>query len=208
MSQPHITATDRCAARYSCYAQRNGPTSTPRLHPPRMQRPSPRSPPSTGARRVTPATLSGTVRPPPRVSIRLGCNVPAPHHCHRPVRGALQLLRSAERSRLRVICPFRVALGREQRVGPVGSLGDERGRPGLAAGTKPTQRLRHRRPIRVKSRVLYRFASTSCACLRRRITSSGAVSPHGNKSPLASSLKNCGNDSTRSGPSLSSTGPV
>ena len=31
---------------------------------------------------------------------------------------------------------------------------------------------------------------------------------HGNKSPLPSSLRNCGNGSTRSGPSLSSTGPV
>jgi hypothetical protein len=125
---------------------------TQAFHPPRLQRPCPTSLPSTGARRVTPATLSGTVQAPPHVSIRLGSNVPAPHHCHRPVRGALHLLRSAERSRLRVICPFRVALGREQRVGPVGSLGHDRGRQGLAAGTKPAQRLRHQRQIRVKSR--------------------------------------------------------
>jgi hypothetical protein len=40
-SQPHVTAIERSAARYTCYAQRNGP------------------------RRVTPATPSGTVRPHP-----------------------------------------------------------------------------------------------------------------------------------------------
>jgi hypothetical protein len=33
-----------------------------------------------------------------RLSFRLGPNVPAPHHCRRPVRGALHLLRPAERS--------------------------------------------------------------------------------------------------------------
>jgi hypothetical protein len=33
-----------------------------------------------------------------RLSFRLGPNVPAPRHCRRPVRGALHLLRPAERS--------------------------------------------------------------------------------------------------------------
>jgi hypothetical protein len=65
-SQPHVTVINRSAARYTCYAQPNGPT-------------------------------------PPRLFICLGPNVPAPRHGHQPVRGALHLLRSAERSRLRVI---------------------------------------------------------------------------------------------------------
>jgi hypothetical protein len=38
-----------------------------------------------------------------RLSFRLGPNVPALRHSRRPVRGALHLLRSAERSRLQVI---------------------------------------------------------------------------------------------------------
>jgi hypothetical protein len=63
-SQPDDMAINRSATRYTCYAQRNGPT------PPRLsiclgtQGPSLTSWPSTGPRRVTPATLSGTVPAP------------------------------------------------------------------------------------------------------------------------------------------------
>jgi hypothetical protein len=42
-----------------------------------------------------------------RLSFRLGPNVPAPRHCRRPVRGALHLLRSAERSTSPTASPVR-----------------------------------------------------------------------------------------------------
>ena len=49
-----------------------------------------------------------------RLSFRLGPNVPALRHSRRPVRGALHLLRSAERSRLRVIDKLSLVPGSQQ----------------------------------------------------------------------------------------------
>jgi hypothetical protein len=76
-SQPHVTVINRSAARYTCYAQPNGPT-------------------------------------PPRLSICLGYKVPAPRHGHQPVRDTLHLLRSAGRSRLRVLDNLSLEPGSQQ----------------------------------------------------------------------------------------------